>query len=200
MSRLVLLFALIALAGCDTSDPVLGEPIGAACAQVSYPDWQTSDYALPYPPGRSYLVLQGNCSSFSHQTVMEQFAYDWRMPIGTVVVAMRGGIVDTTVSVHEDGNRVRSDVNGVLILHDDGTYGRYLHFTRGGVTVEMGARVAQGDTIGYSGDTGFSTEPHLHIDVLTNCREGVCDGVPITFQNTAANPAGLMQGRVYTAR
>ncbi len=200
MSRVVCLFALFLLAGCDSETPILGEPIGAACVSIAYPDWQSSAYVLPYPAGRSYFVLQGNCGSFSHQSEMERFAYDWRMPTGSVVVAMRGGVVDTTVAVHEDGNRVRSNVNGVLILHDDGTYGRYLHFTRNGVTVEQGARVAQGDTIGYSGNTGFSTEPHLHIDVLANCVDSACDGVPITFRNTTANPSGLVQGRTYGAQ
>jgi len=47
-----------------------------------------------------------------------------------------------------------------------------------------------------SGDTGSSSEPHLHFHV-----QG-CDGcptVPVTFSNTRSHPTGLIQGEVYRA-
>jgi murein DD-endopeptidase MepM/ murein hydrolase activator NlpD len=62
--------------------------------------------------------------------------------------------------------RLRKRANLIFILHADGTIARYLHLQRGGAHVEVGDRVAAGDLIGFSGNTGYSQGPHLHFDVF----------------------------------
>lgn len=194
-----LIGVVLVLASCDSAPPA--DPNLTVCQQATYDDWETSDYVLPYPAGRSYLVLQGNCGGFSHtQHSRIAFAYDFRMPIGEVLVAARGGTVLEVEESFEDFDNVRGHENGVVIDHGDGTIGVYLHVTQDGAIVEVGDRVVQGDTIGYSGHTGFSTEPHLHFDVRRGCDpEYNCDSVPVTFRNTQRNPRGLGQGGVYRA-
>ena len=199
MRRAVLIGAL-ALASCD---PVAVQFTPPVCSTTDYPAWQTSAYALPYPPGRSYVVMQGNCGGFSHTPGSSlTFAYDFLMPIGEVVTAARGGRVVVVEESYADGDNERGHENGVLVDHGDGTVGAYVHFTQDGAAVEAGDEVAAGDTLGLSGNTGFSTEPHLHFDVRVGCEaEGApCETRPVTFHNTAANPRGLVQGGVYTAR
>lgn len=55
--------------------------------------------------------------------------------------------------------------NYVTIETDDGYRWRYMHMTKGSVKVKTGDRVAQGQVIGYMGNTGNSTGRHLHLDV-----------------------------------
>jgi hypothetical protein len=56
----------------------------------------------------------------------------------------------------------------VQIAHPAGRHSRYLHLRPHGVEVSLGEQVARGEVIGYSGNTGDSTGPHLHYDELRN--------------------------------
>uniref|UniRef100_UPI0025FD6471 peptidoglycan DD-metalloendopeptidase family protein n=1 Tax=uncultured Thiodictyon sp. TaxID=1846217 RepID=UPI0025FD6471 len=84
---------------------------------------------------------------------------DLAMPEGTPVYAAADGIARTGVQEHGAGNYISMDHGG-----DAGT--RYMHLSR--VAVQEGQAVHRGDVIGYSGDTGGSTGPHLHFEVWRN--------------------------------
>jgi murein DD-endopeptidase MepM/ murein hydrolase activator NlpD len=58
--------------------------------------------------------------------------------------------------------------NYVRILHPDGSMGLYAHLEEGGVLVRVGQQVRAGQPIGLSGNTGFTTGPHLHFAVQVN--------------------------------
>ncbi|MCU0438212.1 MAG: M23 family metallopeptidase [Raineya sp.] len=83
---------------------------------------------------------------------------------------MREGVV---VAVKEDSNRggpnssYANDGNYILILHSDNTFGLYYHFKQNGCVVNEGDIVKQGQLIGYSGNTGWSSKPHLHINICS---------------------------------
>ena len=59
----------------------------------------------------------------------------------------------------------RKFANYVIIEHSDGTMGNYYHLKQGGAVAVIGQKVAKGDLIGYSGNTGYSSGPHLHFSV-----------------------------------
>ena len=119
------LAALLLLIGCDAAPFV--PPTLTECATPDYPAWQTSDYVLPYPPGRAYLVLQGHCGSFSHSSGSPiAYAVDFRMPIGEVVAAMPGGTVSEVEESFVDFDNTRGHENAVVVDHGDGTVGVYL--------------------------------------------------------------------------
>ena len=59
--------------------------------------------------------------------------------------------------------------NRVMVAHDDGTLGIYLHFKNGGVTTKgVGERVEAGEFLGWIGSSGISTVPHLHFELHTD--------------------------------
>lgn len=122
-------------------------------------------YKLPYGNGLEFKVIQGNNGAFSHQG---KFALDFAMPEGTAVHAARGGIVirlKTDSTKGGDDPELANAGNYVTILHDDGSLASYVHLRKGGAVVSAGDRIKDGQIIGYSGNTGYSTEPHLHFEV-----------------------------------
>ena len=153
-------------------------------------------YVLPFPAGQSFLLLQGNCGKHSH-VGNDAFSYDFRMPIGTYVIAMRDGKVVNLKEENRNGTNTNDSLNFIIILHDDSTASRYLHLTQNGALVEKGQYVYAGDTIAISGDSGLSTEPHLHVDVTGYCTKAPCQTIPFTFKN--ARDKVPIQGRIYEA-
>jgi len=122
-------------------------------------------YDLPFEKGASFKVAQGYDGTISHQN---KFALDFSTPVNTPVHASREGLVIEVVekNVRRCEKPSCADFNNyVKILHSDGTIMQYLHLKRNGATVEAGDTVNKGALIGYSGNTGWSTGPHLHIDL-----------------------------------
>jgi murein DD-endopeptidase MepM/ murein hydrolase activator NlpD len=153
-------------------------------------------YILPFPAGQSYYLLQGNCGKHSH-TGNDAFSYDFRMPIGTPVIAMRTGKVVNVREQFKDGSNTNDSLNFIIILQDDSTASRYLHITQNGALVERGQWVNIGDTIALSGNSGLSTEPHLHVDVTGYCTKAPCQTIPFSFKNCKDKVP--IQGRIYLA-
>jgi Peptidase family M23 len=161
----------------------------------------TCVYLLPYLAGQSYRVTQGYNGKFSH-TGADQYAIDWDLPEGTPVVAARGGLV---VKVKDDSNRGGPSLNYdrwnnyVIIRHDDGTLGQYCHLKKGGVRVTPGQRVKAGDWIALSGNTGFSSGPHLHFCVFKAESGRKRVSIPVKFWNADDQPITPLEGHVYRA-
>jgi murein DD-endopeptidase MepM/ murein hydrolase activator NlpD len=118
------------------------------------------------------------------------------MPIGTPILAARSGTVLLVESRFANGTRVSGEENYINVVHADGSIAGYVHLTQAGALVRVGDTVAQGQLIGLSGDSGSSSEPHLHFHVQA-CSG--CSTVPTTFRNTRAHPRGLVAGEFYMA-
>ena len=86
---------------------------------------------------------------------------DWAGVSGTPVMAAGMGVVEEVGRKGEYGNYVR-------IRHANGYSTAYAHLSRFGAGIANGARVTQGQVIGYIGTTGLSTGAHLHFEVLVN--------------------------------
>ncbi len=142
-------------------------------------------YALPYAPNRHYLLAQGNLGAFSHGPgTGNENAFDFAMPQGSEVRAARAGVV---AGVRDDSKHggPKPDylrcANYVMIRHDDGTYGEYLHLRFRGARVKVGDRVVVGQPIAWSGNTGYSTQPHLHFCVFRTIDGATRETIPIRF-------------------
>lgn len=123
-------------------------------------------YDLPFEKGNSFMLYQGYNGTFSHQN---EYSLDFTMPVGTPITAIRDGIVvklvEKNVLVCPKIECVKYN-NYVLVYHSDGTFAEYSHIKRDGVLVNVGDPVTKGQVIALSGNTGFSSGPHLHFLVF----------------------------------
>ena len=204
-NKLVFLASVLVLTGCGGGGGGGGSgsgPVTATCGP--YPEQAISLYVLPYEVDTRHAMVHGNCTEpgTSHQTGgTRQYAYDFDMPIGTILIAARAGEVTAVEQSNVDGTRIPGEENFVIITHDDGTHGRYFHIAENGSLVAVGQVVGQGDPIALSGDTGESTGPHLHFVVEPAGASPLVPrgGTPVTFLNTIPHPNGLREGVVYVA-
>jgi len=131
-------------------------------------NWKDADedyiYDLPYAKGKMFAVVQGYNGGYSHKN---QNALDFEMPEGTEVLAAREGVV---ILLKQDSNTgcdneaCAKDANFIIILHSDGTMASYVHLQFNSLNVKKGDKVKKGQVIALSGNTGWSTGPHLHFN------------------------------------
>jgi murein DD-endopeptidase MepM/ murein hydrolase activator NlpD len=118
------------------------------------------------------------------------YAYDLATSIGTPVYAMRAGQVMVVQDKYPDtgGSPDKiSKFNYVMIEHDSGYRSAYIHLQQRFlkmVPIKAGDRVNKGQLIGYSGNSGWSTGPHLHIEIQK-------PGSTLTFTQTV--PFAIMR-------
>ncbi len=113
---------------------------------------QTSYYI---PPLAHYVRTQG---------IHGYNAVDLAAPIGTPIVASASG----DVVVAKEGGWNGGYGNYVVISHDNGSQTLYAHMSK--VATYDGARVVQGQVIGYVGETGEATGPHVHFEIRNGIR------------------------------
>lgn len=108
--------------------------------------------------------------TFQHYGGHDTPGIDFRIPVGTPIRAAGPGTVVGIEERCKPGHRWCSGRRGnyVQIAHPAGRHSRYLHLRPRGVVVSLGEQVVRGQVIGYSGNTGDSTGPHLHYDELLN--------------------------------
>lgn len=138
-------------------------------------------YSLPYSDDKAFTLTQSYNGKFSHQS---KKALDFTMPIGTKIVAARGGMI---IKLKEDSNKGCAKAkcldmaNYITVLHEDGSFAQYYHLRKNGVAVSLSDQVEQGQLIGYSGDTGYASGAHLHFEVNVATSKGI-QTVPTQFK------------------
>ncbi len=103
-------------------------------------------------------------SGFAPRVLMHE-GVDLAVPRGTPVYAASDGVVSGARPNGGYGNWIRVD-------HADGIATAYGHLSRFAPRIKPGVRVARGELLGFSGNTGRSTGPHLHFEVIA-------DGQPV---------------------
>lgn len=129
------------------------------------------EYLLPLQQAQ-FRIDQGYGGHFSHRDEQNRYAVDFAADIGTPVLAARDGVVMQVESDFDKAGlnleRYGGRANFVRILHEDGAMSLYAHLKSEGALVRVGQRVRAGQQIGLSGNTGFTTGPHLHFAVQVN--------------------------------
>lgn len=113
---------------------------------------------------------------------------DYAAPAGTPVHATAGGRI---ISLGWNGGYGKT-----IVIQHGGAYSTlYAHLSRIRVDLKVGQQVEQGDVIGYIGQTGLATGPHLHYEFQVN---GVHRN-PLTFQFPAARPVDALREEFHRA-
>ena len=118
----------------------------------------------------------------------------WRAHKGVDFAAPEG----TPVRASGDGKVALAGQQGgygnVIMLQHNGVYSTvYAHLSRFAKGLKAGARVAQGDVIGYVGQTGWATGPHLHYEFRANDQQRD----PLTMALPNAQPIPAEQKAAY---
>jgi len=118
----------------------------------------------------------------------------------TPVIAALNGVVVTS-ALGETGSCVVGDTecggkygNYVVIQHTDGNYTLYAHMATNSVLVKEGDTVKQGQVLGYVGNTGKSTGPHLHFEVRVGGNDLNSAQQPLNFISATDARAAAASG------
>jgi murein DD-endopeptidase MepM/ murein hydrolase activator NlpD len=98
------------------------------------------------------------------RTVRPHQAIDYAAPAGTPVVAIGNGQVTFSGTRGGYGRMVE-------IRHNDGYVSRYAHFSKIPKEIRVGKSISRGEVVGYVGQTGHATGPHLHFEMLKKGRK-----------------------------
>lgn len=206
--------------GCAGADsPATGGTQSSSTADTSVPapslpPAAPSAYRLPWTCGHQYVVTQGNhgdeCGILGNHTGVEEYAWDFGLPMRTPVVAVRAGIVTLAAELSPPGSACYGGCpnakgganleqqaccsaclfvsNKVSVLHEDGAISSYSHLDE--IVVSIGEVVRAGQMLGYSGTSGCSTGPHLHFQIMSGCPGGYCQSLPIRFDEAGVPACG----------
>lgn len=124
-------------------------------------------YSLPFSEGDCVDVVSDSRAHFGHV----KHAVDFGLQEGTKILASKAGrVIDIKVDSKKGGADLQYNdmkyLNYMTLKHSKGEYSQYMHLKCKGAFVKLGEQVKTGQAIALSGNTGFSTEPHLHFHVL----------------------------------
>ena len=141
-------------------------------------------YGYPWPKGKTYRIDNAFNGYGAHRG---DYAYgvDFKMPEGSDICAARDGVViaiETKFTRGGNDQSLADKANYIYIRHSDGSIGRYLHIRNNGAIVRVNDHVSAGQKIAYSGNVGWSTDPHLHFDVIVPKDQNAFKTIPFKFK------------------
>jgi len=120
--------------------------------------------SIPPVQGKISSGMSGPLASRTRpemQMIKHLDGVDFQVPVGTPVCATATGMVTRAGASGPDGLSVRID-------HGRGIETFYAHLSK--VSVAEGMRVRKGQVLGYSGNSGLSSTPHVHYEIIKDGR------------------------------
>lgn len=149
---------------------------------------QTQRYAY------DFVILDEEGHSFSggRTKTTNFYCYDKVIlaPADGEVVELRDGYPDSLLSEHGQVDCSAKDIRGnyILIRHADKEYGLLAHLRPGSICVKVGDTVKRGQCIAYCGNSGNTSEPHLHFHLQDGMSFYTSAGLPIEFVGITVLP------------
>jgi murein DD-endopeptidase MepM/ murein hydrolase activator NlpD len=117
---------------------------------------------------------------------------------GQDVLAVADGTVETVVdgvpeNVPHQENHYVIPGNYVIVRHGSQLFSAYMHLQPGKIRVRPGAKVKRGAVLGLVGNSGHSTEPHLHFQLQDGPDGNRCWGVEPVFERVLVTHEGAKQ-------
>jgi len=146
---------------------------------------------LPQRYAYDFIIVDDDGKSFSgdRKSVHNYYCY------GKDIIAPADGVVEKLYNKHNDSiidgkgvycNAARIQGNYIIIRHNDCEYSVIAHIMRGSISVKTGDMVRQGEIIAKCGNTGNSSEPHIHFQLQAGRNFFLSAGLPIAFSNINA--------------
>ncbi|WP_319783376.1 M23 family metallopeptidase [Oceanisphaera sp. IT1-181] len=152
--------------------------------KASHLNYQGGAHDLGSPVIGRYRISQGFNGAYSHNKLDNRYALDIALPVGTPLYASRAGVVVAAVDTHVGGGlapQYRGKANHLRVRHSDGSMTLYAHLQTGSLRVAKGDKVRLGQPIAASGNTGYTSGPHLHMALQID-NGGQRESIPFTLQ------------------
>ena len=166
--------------------------INGGISRVSSHSWSWSFISQRY--AYDFLIVDMTGKSFKESARLPSnyfcFSLDVLAPADGTVVAIKNTYPDSLIStsmIFKGSCIVDIRGNFITIRHGEGEYSTLSHLQQGSICVVKGDRVKQGDVIAQCGNSGNSTEPHLHFQVNDAKNFIFSAGLPIKFSNISIN-------------
>jgi len=143
---------------------------------------------LPQRYAYDFIILDDEGKSFAGDNTSLESYYCY----GKDLIAPADGTVVQVSNKHRDsrvsGTKVYCDTwdirgNFLVIQHAEGEFSMFAHLLPGSITVRKGDRVKQGERIAKCGNSGNTSEPHLHFQLQSGKSFFASAGLPISFVN-----------------
>ncbi len=133
------------------------------------------------------LIVQHGASYQGDPTVLKNY-YCWDRPIlspsAGLVVRVVDGLKDQPIGKRDEKNPFG---NHVVVDFGNGEYGFFAHLRSGSICIKKGTEVLEGDVLGHCGNSGNSSEPHLHFHLQTCPTPHYGQGLPAQFTRYMAD-------------
>lgn len=100
-------------------------------------------------------------------------------PADGTVIQVINGVIDVLPG---ERDRAVGTGNTIIINHHNGEYSLLCHFKYDSIRMKVGDRIKQGDVIGLCGNTGNTSEPHIHFNLQDGPRMHTAKALPAQFE------------------
>ena len=206
----------------DAQGTVLGlfvRPEGAGAAATTHGEYQTKT-PLRFPLQGAWYTFWGGHNAIENYHAVDRgqrFAYDLLIlkdgkshegdgskveqfyAYGKPVLAPADGVVTATEADRPDMTPGKMDPlhpmgNHVIIDHGDGEFSFLCHLRLGSLKVKAGEKVSAGQPIAECGNSGNTSEPHLHYHLQDTGKFGDGDGLPAQFRDVVIDGEKVAKG------
>ena len=143
------------------------------------------DWVQLHPSGATFIGDQKDNKSY------RAYGADVLAVANAMVVATKDGIPENVPGITSRAVPITSDTiggNHIVLDLGGGRYAFYEHLQPGSLKVKVGDRVTRGQVIGLVGNSGNSTEPHLHFHVSDGVSPLGSEGLPYILDGTPGMP------------
>jgi murein DD-endopeptidase MepM/ murein hydrolase activator NlpD len=182
---------------------VMNGPTDRVPSHGTHGHGQTFALDLVYEPHEGARPEFGKGAAFRPPEEFPAFGEDILSPVDGTVIAVSDGARDHRTRstwpavgymflesfVRELAGSRHVLGNNAVIDAGDGSYMVLAHLQRGSAQVKEGDRVRAGDVVGRCGNSGNSSEPHLHFQLMDHPRALIAAGLPLRFRSSDGVPA-----------